>query len=256
MAEYSGIGQPAGGRLREVSAAADAVPLTESGVSEATENTDEKPARRGPLRRLALGVLALALLGAVFFFAGFLRFTLEVAQFAPPATPRADAIVALTGGAARVDAALRLLSDGRAERLLISGVHPRTTGTAIGRRADADRALFDCCVDLDHRAANTAGNAVETGKWLHGRGYSSLIVVTSNYHMPRSMMELGNALPGVDLIAYPVRVDNVAVDRWWFNPGTARLLAHEYLKFVVAGIRVGLDRGPSARLAAAADSGL
>ncbi|MCC2110913.1 MAG: YdcF family protein [Hyphomicrobiales bacterium] len=221
-------------------------------MSEAPDSTQEKPKQRGWLRRLAVGALAFALFVVVFFFAGFLRFTLEVARIEPPDAPQADAIVALTGGTARVDAALRLLSDGRAERLLISGVHPRTTGSAIGRRTDADRALLKCCVDLDHRAADTIGNAVETGKWLQSRGYRSLIVVTSNYHMPRSLMELGNALPDVDLIAYPVRVDTVAVDRWWLNPGTARLLAQEYLKYIVAGIRVGLDRGPGARLAAAA----
>ena len=49
---------------------------------------------------------------------------------------------------------------------------------------------FSCCVDLDHSAINTIGNAVETRRWVMARGFQSLIVVTSNFHMPRALAEL------------------------------------------------------------------
>ena len=207
--------------------------------------------RRKGLAALLFGLFLLVVLGSVFFLGGFLRFTHEVSRIKAPEAPRADAIVAFTGGAERIDEAIRLLKEGYARHLLISGVHPSTSRGVLERRIDAAAALFDCCIELDHRALDTVGNAVETGKWVRDRKVVSLIVVTSNYHMPRSLMELANALPETELIPFPVRVEKVAVDRWWQHPGTAGLLFREYLKYLVATIRIGLDSGPSARLATA-----
>ena len=61
---------------------------------------------------------------------------------------------------------------------------------------------FTCCVDIDHSATNTIGNAIETRRWVKARGFQSLIVVTANFHMPRAMVELGHELPDVALVPY------------------------------------------------------
>ncbi len=66
--------------------------------------------------------------------------------------------------------------------------------------------LFRCCVDLDKRALNTEANAFETTAWVRQQGFRSLIVVTSNYHMPRTLIELRQAMPDVELLPYPVKV--------------------------------------------------
>jgi uncharacterized SAM-binding protein YcdF (DUF218 family) len=69
--------------------------------------------------------------------------------------------------------------------------------------------------------------------------YTSIIVVTSNYHMPRALAELGRVMPGVTLIPYAVVENNVHLDRWWTYPGTTRLLISEYLKYLPALARLG-----------------
>jgi len=153
----------------------------------------------------------------------------------------ADGIVVLTGGTSRVADAIELLAEGRGKRLLISGAHPSTTLSEIARLVPAQDHLVACCVDLDHSAINTVGNAAETRRWAVTRGFRSLIVVTSNYHMPRTMAELGRQMPDVTLIPFPVVADKQRAERWWTSPLTTRLLVSEYLKYIIAQVRMRLE---------------
>jgi uncharacterized SAM-binding protein YcdF (DUF218 family) len=206
-------------------------------LSEAARTTD---AARFPWGRV-LGLLALLVAGvAAAFLAGFCRFAQTVTSAEPPENARADAIVALTGGASRIQDALQLLADGRGRRLLITGVNPATSRRELLRHVPGSDPLFDCCVDLDWRAMNTIGNAEETRKWAERRGFRSLIVVTSAYHVPRSMAELNRVLPGVELIAYPVPVERLH-GPWWRDAPMARLLLGEYVKYIAAVARMSLE---------------
>ncbi len=119
----------------------------------------------------------------------------------PPET-RADGIVALTGGSQRIGDAIDLLAQGYAGRLLISGVNERTSRDEIARLNPGQRRLFECCVDLDYRARNTIGNAIETRRWIERNRFRSIIVVTSAYHMPRTLVELDHALPDLRKVPY------------------------------------------------------
>jgi uncharacterized SAM-binding protein YcdF (DUF218 family) len=172
-----------------------------------------------------------ALLSA--FGLGFLWFTTWVALSQPPLDARADGIVVLTGGRDRVQGGLDLLEAGRGRRLLISGVHPHTRADDIRRQTASSANVFDCCVDLGRRAETTVGNALEAADWARAQGFDSLIVVTSAYHMPRSMAELDKALPGVRKIAWPVHRPDLAIETWFARPATAKLLLHEYVKYIV-----------------------
>jgi len=183
--------------------------------------------------RAAIGALLACTAVLASFGLGFLWFTTWVALSAPPGDARADAIVVLTGGRDRVQGGIDLLEEKRGRRLLISGVHPQTRAEDIQKATTTDRALFGCCVDLGHRAETTVGNAREVAAWARSHGFSSLIVVTSAYHMPRSMVELDKALPGVEKIAWPVRRADLPVETWFLHPQTAKLLMHEYVKYIV-----------------------
>jgi uncharacterized SAM-binding protein YcdF (DUF218 family) len=156
----------------------------------------------------------------------------------------ADAIVALTGGAQRIGDAIDLLAKGYARRLLITGVNERTSRQEIARLNPGQRRLFDCCVDLDYRARNTLGNAVETRRWMEGNRFSSLIVVTSNYHMPRTLLELDHALPQVRKIPYAVVASSADMQGWWRSPTTMKLLAYEYAKFLTMWARTRVEVDP------------
>ncbi|MEA2929787.1 MAG: hypothetical protein QOG38_2215, partial [Hyphomicrobiales bacterium] len=96
-------------------------------------------------------------------------------------------------------------------------------------------------VDLDYEAVNTVGNAVGTRRWVRERGFRSLIVVTSSYHMPRTMAELAKQMPDIVLIPFPVVSDKLRNEPWWASAPTARLILSEYAKYVVALLRMSIE---------------
>ncbi|HEY1933446.1 MAG TPA: YdcF family protein [Acetobacteraceae bacterium] len=146
--------------------------------------------------------------------------------------PRADGIVVLTGGADRIQTALRLLQANQARLLLVSGAGPGVEFTALAHLARVQAAPLADRVTLGHAAASTRGNALETAAWVHRHDIHSLIVVTAFYHMPRALIELRRVLTGVTLYPMPVRPPGLS--------GAAgqmlalRLEALEYTKFLIA----------------------
>jgi uncharacterized SAM-binding protein YcdF (DUF218 family) len=136
---------------------------------------------------------------------------------------------------------VELLASGRGRRLLITGVGATTNTAELMRLAPDHQRWFGCCIDLDYAAANTVGNAVETRRWARERGFRSLVVVTSGYHMPRAMLEISHRLPDVTLIPFPVVTGQIRAEPWWQHPGTAKLLVFEYLKYLAAAARIGLE---------------
>jgi uncharacterized SAM-binding protein YcdF (DUF218 family) len=198
------------------------------------------PASAAPRKRrgtVIASLLAIAIVGVAAGFVGFLT-QLRGIEAKPPR--KADGIVVLTGGASRVSDAMELLADGYGRRLLISGVHPASGASDISRSLSDNQSLLNCCVDLDRSAVNTRSNAAQTRRWAHERGFKSLIVVTSNYHMPRAILELSHAMPDITLIQYAVVGDKWREEPWWSNGGTLRLVLSEYVKYVAAEVRVRL----------------
>jgi uncharacterized SAM-binding protein YcdF (DUF218 family) len=148
--------------------------------------------------------------------------------------------------ASRIPDAIELLAAERGKRLLITGVHRATSAKEIARLTPLYARFFSCCIDLDRSALNTFGNAIETKRWAREHNFNSLIVVTSNWHMPRAMAELEHQIPDVTLISFPVMSEKVKTEPWWSSIETARFLFAEYLKYLFALSRMGLDPDTSA----------
>jgi uncharacterized SAM-binding protein YcdF (DUF218 family) len=127
---------------------------------------------------------------------------------------------------------MRLLETGKARRMLISGVNPQASRADIRGVAKATRRLYDCCVDLGFQALDTVGNARETARWARAHHDRSLIVVTSDFHMPRAMLELRAASPDVRFEPYPVRSPELNTRRWWRSEEGARRMVLEYCKYL------------------------
>ena len=180
---------------------------------------------------------SLAILGliVVLWLAGLFAFADRAARSTPADDPpMADGVVVLTGASsARIDAAVRLLEEGKAKRLLVSGVNRDVTRDQLKEVTRAAGRIYDCCVDLGFRAENTRGNARETASWVRYYKFKTVLVVTADYHMPRSILELRAELPDVTFHSYPVVTDTVRVRGWWRRGGDARRLMVEYTKYLV-----------------------
>lgn len=201
------------------------------------DQSPDVPAPRRWLRVTIVATLAILFVGAALGFVGFLS---QVHGTETGPAGKADGIVVLTGGSSRVSDAMELLAGGYGKRLLISGVHPTNAASDISRSLPDNHALLGCCVDLDRSAVNTRSNAAETRRWARERGFKSLIVVTSNYHMPRAIVELSHAMPDVELLPFSVIGDKWRDEPWWTSGATLRLLLSEYVKYVAAELRVRL----------------
>ncbi len=152
----------------------------------------------------------------------------------------ADGIVTLTGGPDRIRTGMALLDNGAAPRLLISGVFQDTSRADLRQLLGRSQARFDCCVDVGRVARNTVGNAQETANWAKQRGYKKIIIVTAAFHMPRSLLELQDAMPGVELIPYPVVSTSENLNGWWSRPSTIRKLSFEYTKYLLTRLRLSI----------------
>jgi uncharacterized SAM-binding protein YcdF (DUF218 family) len=169
------------------------------------------------------------------FILGFLAFVENISGMRQPElTEAADGIVALTGGQNRLEAAASLFAEGKGRRLLISGVNPSIDKKDLLKAVGGDPAKFSCCVDIDHEALETVGNAAQTAAWAKDHGFDQLILVTNNYHIPRSLLELKRAAPKVTFIPWPVVNSDLANWSWVTRPDTARVLFAEYLKYLGA----------------------
>ena len=185
-----------------------------------------------------IGIIALVWVVGLFAFADRVR------NLTPAPEPaRADAIVALTGPSAdRVNEAIRLLEQDKGDRVLISGVNREVRRQELRALTPGSNKLFNCCVDLGFEAEDTSGNAQEIAAWARSKHYDSLIVVTSDYHMPRALLEIRGMAPEVKLTPYAVSTPSLDNSRWWRAAVTARRMTLEYMKYLAVLGREGLHR--------------
>lgn len=203
------------------------------------KNTSARP--EGLVRKAARWTGPILLVAAMVFLAGFGLFAERISNIETPSDiSPAQAIVVLTGGQFRIEAAFALLANQKAQKLLISGVNPDASETALSRATGLDKNLFACCVDVGYEAKDTVGNAMETVLWLRRNGYKSLILVTNNYHMPRSVLELRRIDPTLDIRPYSVVNTDLTGGKWMNKADTVRVLLGEYIKYLGAKMRAVL----------------
>ena len=193
--------------------------------------------------------MAKKLMTPCIFYVGILMLTMWVIGFGcfclyalslrfQPAE-QTDAIVVLTGGGYRVQTALDLLKEKYADNLLISGVHKTVKKEDLTGSLSKELAQN---ITLGYRAKNTKGNAWETADWIKGKDIHSVLLVTSFYHMPRSIFEFLKVSPQLKIIPLPVFPKSFGDSVDWIRTRYAWLLFVEYHKFIVVRILSFFER--------------
>ncbi|MGB0935576.1 MAG: YdcF family protein [Alphaproteobacteria bacterium] len=169
-------------------------------------------------------------------FAIYLNQTRITADFPPE---KVDAIVVLTGDKGRSREGVELLKAGVSKKMLISGVNRGVSKAGLLRRYRVDPDLLGCCIDLDYEAENTFENAQESAKWLRHKQVESIVLITSHYHMPRSLAEFKNVIPEITI--YPQTVISAEFNEGNFSKLTQRILG-EYNKYLYVLGRIVLQK--------------
>lgn len=194
------------------------------------------------MRRFIYKLLLLILCLSGSWAAGFAWFITLIPEHAEDNDSTTDAIVVLTGGKGRLLTGITLLEENKAKKLLISGVGEKSTIADLQHLSEEMPARqikpLKNRIMLGHMAYSTQTNAIETAIWMEFEHYNSLRLVTSNYHMPRSMLQFKAEMPDVSIIPNPVFPAHFKLMEWWKFPGSAKLLISEYHKFIAVGFAV------------------
>ena len=186
---------------------------------------------------LVLAVLFILGLWAI----GFSRYVADIPKVVEDKTTRTDAIVVLTGGSGRLNVGLNLLSKDLANLMFVSGVYRGLDVRKLLQVVHHDAPRLETRINIGN-AINTHENAEETAKWVAEKNLLSLRLVTAAYHMPRSLLEFRNRMPGIKIIANPVFPKHVKHSEWWAWPGTTALFISEYNKFLMAWVRIASQK--------------
>lgn len=156
---------------------------------------------------------------------------------------QADAIVVLTGGSLRLEHGFKLLAQGRAPRMFISGVEDGVTITSLLREKEYRKfagRITTSSIELGYKARSTTGNASEVADWVMQQHIQTIRLVTGNYHMPRSIGEIRQAVPGLVILPEPVFPGRFEGDEWWTFSDGLRLVISEYHKYILMCIHHAL----------------
>ena len=125
----------------------------------------------------------------------------------PPVPPRAD--IDVNDSADRLLHGMRLWRAGRASRLLLTG---GVSGDSNQTRREfteafcAKRLALECQIDssaiiIEGRARNTFDNGQFVKEILENQGFTTALLVTSGWHMPRAVAVFERA--GIDVVPAP-----------------------------------------------------
>lgn len=132
---------------------------------------------------------ALVLLYAV----GFLWFAAFLPQ--PLDQQRADAVIVPTGGPGRIERGLATVREGQAKEMFVSGVARQVTPGEFAAEYDIAPATMTCCVTLGYAAVDTRSNAKEAAEWVAARKHQAIRLVTTDWHMRRTLSEFRDTMP-------------------------------------------------------------
>jgi len=175
------------------------------------------------------GILSLLLILLVALAVLFIDFTYKTFSVGQRQV-KTDAIVVLTGGRGRVEEGIKLYREHQARSLFLIGVGPTVRKSDLFKGKDASDA--DDGVILENNSRNTLENALYARDLILKKGdISSIMLITSRYHLKRATLIFRNTMPK-DIAIYPYPVDsrNLKED-WWSHGGSFRLLFSEFYKY-------------------------
>lgn len=150
----------------------------------------------------------------------------------------ADVIIAVSGGdtTARTQEAIELYRNGWAPKLIFSGAAQDKSGpsnAAVMRKQAIEQGIPSEMITVEDQSETTKENAEKTKDILADENIHTAIVVTSRYHMKRTILEFRDRAPNVTFRAHPTVADSQWSVWWWLTPYGWYLALSEIVKIVL-----------------------
>lgn len=165
------------------------------------------------------------------FFGGFVIFLGEVHTASRSVPVRADTIVVFSGDPRRIRAATKLLKEGFGNNLLIVG---QDNTEEISKIRLENRSLFICCVTVDNKSRNTAEDAMLASNIIQQKGWKSVLLVTSFFHVPRAKEELSTILPETNIETYGINDEFYKIEDIIFDTKVCSAFLSQYILYVAS----------------------
>ena len=145
-----------------------------------------------------------------------------------------EGIVVLTGDKFRILEGLKILNSEIGYKLLISGVNKEISIEEIKKEFPKFNQLFNCCVELESISTNTFENVREIFFWKKNNNIKNILLITSDYHLPRVKLEVNRLLLDKETFYYGVKYDNQKI-----NIRMKKLIV-EYIKYLRTKISLSI----------------
>ena len=179
-----------------------------------------------------LVITSISFLNIYFFFQEVKKFENSVTNI-----NNIDGIVVLTGDQFRIAKGIELLKRNPNKKLLISGVNKNINPVDIIKEFPSSINFFQCCIDIGKDAKNTFENIIETFEWMKSNEFTSIIIVTSDYHLPRVKLEINRFIDNQQIFYEAVKTDE--------SDSILRLkkITLEYIKYIrtFLSVKIGIN---------------
>ena len=184
----------------------------------------------------------------IYFFVGLFNYKERILSLKEYSSIKASNIVILTGGSNRIRDGLKIINNFENSvilniKLLISGTGKGFTISNVKKFLPQNEYLqtfIKCCIKLESQSQNTYSNAIETFKWAKKNNIKSFVLITSNYHMPRAVLEFKALMPNFEIITHPITPKKHDINKWIYSFETFSLIFIEYFKFLIANSRINI----------------
>jgi len=182
------------------------------------------------------------------FLINLFKFKETILSFKKYNNTESSNIVILTGGTNRIKDGLKIIKGFNKSRkinfkILVSGTGKGFTKKILMNQIEPNfnPDLIECCIDLDSVSKNTFTNAIETSKWAHENNIKEFILITSNYHMPRAILEFKNIMPNKKIYTFPIKPKKHNIKNWLDSYQTFNLIFKEFCKYIFASLRIKIS---------------
>ena len=179
------------------------------------------------------------------FFVELYNFKENILYFSKNNKKQSPNIVILTGGTNRIKDGLKIIKDFKIPKnikykILVSGTGLGFTKLSLKKKLgpNFNSNLIQCCIELDNISKNTFTNAIETFKWTRKNDIKEFLLITSNYHMPRAILEFKSLMPNLKIYTYAITPKKHNIKNWLSSYQTFSLVLTEYCKYIIASLRV------------------